>query len=118
MYTTDSTNIAVYNHLMKVAKEIALTNPKGLPDLIRAILRPLQSEHLLAVAERGQDALPNLGGAWFFGSAVRDRLFSTSGSRWLGRPLPQNQYVLKLSRDIVLPWPWSLRGYVSALATR
>ncbi|MEE4963986.1 DUF6710 family protein [Pseudomonas alliivorans] len=117
MYTTDSTNIAVYNHLMKVAKEIALTNPKGLPDLIRAILRPLQSEHLLAVAERGQDALPNLDGAWFFGSAVRDRLFSTSGSRWLGRPLPQNQYVLKLSRDIVLPWPWSLRGYVSALAT-
>lgn len=96
MYTTDSTNIAVYNHLMKVAKEIALTNPKGLPDLIRAILRPLQSEHLLAVAERGQDALPNLDGAWFFGSAVRDRLFSTSGSRWLGRPLPQNQYVLKL----------------------
>lgn len=67
MYTTDSTNIAVYNHLMKVAKEIALTNPKGLPDLIRAILRPLQSEHLLAVAERGQDALPNLDGAWFFG---------------------------------------------------
>lgn len=117
MSTTDNTNIAVFNHLIKVAKAIALTNPQGLPDLIRAILRPLQSEHLLAVAERGQDALPSLDGAWFFGSAVRDRLFSTCGSSWLGLSLAPNEYVLKLSQDIVLPCPWSLRRYVSALAT-
>lgn len=117
MSTIDSTNIAVYNHLIKVAKDIALTNPKGLQDLIRGILRPLQSEYLLAVAERGQDALPSIDGAWFFGAAVRDRLFSTDGTRWLGRPLAQDEYVLKLSQDMVLPWPWSLRGYVSALAT-
>lgn len=112
---TDS--LAKFKHLMNVANRIAEINPTGLHDLIRAILRPLQAEQLLGVAERGQDAVPMIEAGNFFGPAVRDYLFSEDGTKWLGIPQPKEMFVLRLSHDIVLPSPWSLNRYVSALAT-
>lgn len=113
--STDS--LVKFNHLMNVAKKIAEINPNGLHDLIRAILRPLQAEQLLGVAERGQDAVPLIEAAHFFGSAVRDHLFSEDGTKWLGIHQPKEMFVIRLAHDIVLPSPWSLNRYVSALAT-
>ncbi|MCD7037316.1 hypothetical protein LRQ20_03020 [Pseudomonas sp. MAFF 311096] len=116
--TPQSTNsLAKFNHLMNVANKIAEINPNGLYDLIRAILKPLQAEQLLGVAERGQDAVPLIEAGHFFGSAVRDHLFSEDGMKWMGVPQEKEMFVLHLSRDIVLPSPWSLNGYISALAT-
>ena len=45
------------NHLLSVAEKLPV---KALPDLIRAIVRPVQSDFLLAVAEEGTDARPNM----------------------------------------------------------
>ncbi|MFA0998388.1 MULTISPECIES: DUF6710 family protein [Pseudomonas syringae group] len=112
---TDS--IATFDHLLKVAGKIAEINPNGLHDLIRAILRPLQSEQLLGVAEGGQDAVPIIEAGSFFGSAVRDHLFSADGMKWLGIAQPKETFVISLSRDIIFPSPWSLNRYVSAIAT-
>ncbi len=39
---------------------------KALPDLIRAIVRPVQSDFLLAVAEEGTDARPDMTPQEFF----------------------------------------------------
>ncbi|WP_210558278.1 MULTISPECIES: DUF6710 family protein [unclassified Pseudomonas] len=109
--------LACFEHLLKTAKLIAETNPRGLVDLIRAILRPLQSEHLLGVAERGQDAVPTIGSFKFFGEAVRDLMFHPDGMNLRGVRLDSKTFSLKLSRDIVLPWAWDFGRYVDALAT-
>lgn len=106
-----------FTHLLKTANDIATINPNGLIDLVRAILRPLQSDYLLGIAERGQDALPPIVSYTFFGNDVRDRLFSSDGINWRGSKLEAPYYTLQLSRDIVLPCAWSYAGYVNALAT-
>lgn len=106
-----------FTHLLKTAHDIAAINPNGLIDLVRAILRPLQSDYLLGIAERGQDALPAIVSYTFFGSDVRDRLFTLDGVNWRGRKLEAPCYKLQLSRDIVLPCAWSYAGYINALAT-
>ncbi|WP_248916010.1 DUF6710 family protein [Pseudomonas moorei] len=109
--------LACFQHLIKTSKLIAETNPRGLVDLVRAILRPLQSEYLLGVAERGQDALPSIDSDTFFGEAIRTRMFTADGMDFRGTRLEGKHYKVKLSRDIVLPWAWSLRRYVDAVAT-
>ncbi|WP_178098798.1 DUF6710 family protein [Pseudomonas sp. H3(2019)] len=109
--------LACFEHLIKTSKLIAETNPRGLVDLVRAILRPLQSEYLLGVAERGQDALPTIDSNTFFGEATRTRMFTADGMSFRGVRLEGKDYSLKLSRDIVLPWAWSFRRYVDAVAT-
>ncbi|TBU86949.1 hypothetical protein DNK44_21715 [Pseudomonas dryadis] len=109
--------LARFEHLIKTARRIAETNPRGLVDLVRAILRPLQSEYLLGVAERGQDALPNIGAGPFFGEAIRARMFTADGMNFRGVSLDAEAFRLKLSRDTVLPWAWSFERYVDALAT-
>lgn len=108
---------AGFKQLLKTARRIAEINPRGLSDLVRAILRPLQSEYLLGVAERGQDAFENIESMWFFGEAIRDRLFSADGMSWRGESLPSQSFLIKLASHIVLPWPWSMNSYVSAIAT-
>lgn len=109
--------LACFEHLIKTAELIAETNPHGLVDLVRAILRPLQSEYLLGVAERGQDALPTIESDAFFGEAVCERMFTADGMNWRGVSLEVKAFSLRLSRDTILPWAWSFRRYVDALAT-
>ncbi|XEC90399.1 hypothetical protein AB9Q24_26700 (plasmid) [Klebsiella pneumoniae] len=46
-----------FDHLLSVAEKLPVMT---LPDLIRAIVRPVQSDFLLAVAEEGTDARPNM----------------------------------------------------------
>jgi len=106
-----------FDSLIKTARLIADINPRGLPDLVRAILRPLQSEYLLGVAERGQDALPSIDGPTFFSECMRSRMFTADGMHWRGVRLENSVFNLQLSRDPVLPWPWSVNRYTSALAS-
>jgi len=108
---------ARFDSLMKTARLIADTNPRGLVDLVRAILRPLQSEYLLGVAERGQDALPTIDAYAFFGDSVRSRMFTADGMDLRGVHLDNMTFSLQLSRDTVLPWAWNVGRYISALAT-
>ncbi|HIE1097559.1 MULTISPECIES: DUF6710 family protein [Stenotrophomonas] len=108
---------ARFQRLMETAHEIAAINPAGLPDFISAILRPLQAEHLLSIAEFG--GTPDIeADSWtFFGPAVRRRLFADDGSTWRPTTHDPDQHPMALARDLVLPWPWNHGRYVSALAT-
>lgn len=99
-----------FRHILETAKEIAEINPRGLIDLLRAILRPMQSEYLLAVAELGQDAVTDIDADVFFGQAAAGRMVR-------GVELDPNHFRLQLARDIVLPWAWNQQRYVNALAT-
>lgn len=46
-----------FDHLISVAQKLPI---KALPDLIHAIVRPVQSDLLLAIAEEGTDARPDM----------------------------------------------------------
>ena len=52
-----------FDHLLSVAERLPV---KALPDLIRAIVRPIQSDLLLAVAEEGTDSRPDMTPQEFF----------------------------------------------------
>lgn len=106
-----------FQTLMDTAHAVASINPRGLVDLVRAILRPMQSEYLLGVAEAGRDALPSLGQYTFFGDAVRSRLFSVDEHVWRGQALHPAGFRISLARDPVLPCSWHPDRYISALAT-
>jgi hypothetical protein len=109
------TSLSHFSEVMKRAARIAETNPRGLPGLARALLRPLQSEYLVGVAELGQDAYPTIDSHNFFGGALRPYFYEQGHHR--ARKLESEPYKLLLGRDTVLPWPWSECRYESALAT-
>ncbi|RUL78763.1 DUF6710 family protein [Dyella choica] len=101
--------------IMETAKGIAEINPRGLPSLVRALLRPMQAEYLLGVAELGQDPYPNIDSLEFFGSGLRPYFFEHGQYR--APHLQPDAFKIQLSRDILLPWPWSTSRYNAALAT-
>lgn len=108
---------ARFNQLLATATEIANINPNGLIDLIRAILRPLQSERLLHVAEYGFSKANSLNYGHLFGPAVTLRMWQPDGSALrCAKPEPTD-YQLNLATDPVLPWPWHWDRYANALAT-
>ena len=101
-----------FDHVMQIAAEIAKVDSSGLFRLIKALLGPLQAEHLLAVAERGpHDAPPAIDGYSFFfdiGNVIE------VSRCWL-QPTPYME--VRLATDVTLPTAWRRSGYVSALAT-
>lgn len=104
-------NIEHFNMTMEIAHEIANKNPHALLDLIRALLRPLQSEHILAVAERKDHQAPSpIEGYSFFFSNLQ--IFS--GSDHLIRNAPK--FELNLACDPIFPTPWKRNDYVNALS--
>lgn len=108
-----------FDLILDMASDIAAINPLGLPDLIRAVLRPLQSERMLAVAERPLHGAPG---------RVDSEAFFADGqfARYMWQPdrtnlravklLPEN-YQVRLAEDIVLPTPWHRVNFASAVAT-
>ncbi len=102
---------------METAEAIAARNPHGLPNLVVAILRPLQSDFLLAVAEYGTLDRGSINSQSFFGPAVSCRLFTPGGMKFRGIECNPHDYLLSLARDVVLPWPWTHDRFVTAVAT-
>lgn len=100
-----------FDQVMSMAEEIAKCNPEGLLLLVRALLRPLQAEHLLAVAEREQHQAPgDLQHLSFFFNL---NTIAESSEFYL-RDKPAVR--IDLSKDIVLPTPWEKTRYANALA--
>ncbi|ELQ1293903.1 hypothetical protein QTL46_004689 [Escherichia coli] len=95
-----------FNHLLSVAEKLPV---KALPDLIRAIVRPVQSDFLLAVAEEGTDARPNMTPQEFFFKGLTQ---IQSYEKMKEGEMNGADYPLSLASDIVLPWPWSLPRYL------
>lgn len=108
--------LARYRKILSTAQQIASVNPRGLPELVRAVLRPMQSEHLLGVAELGRDAYPQIEAGKFFTAATSRLMFTPDGMRYRGKPIETTAIRLRLARDVVLPCAWNEQRYVGALA--
>ncbi|WP_157769452.1 DUF6710 family protein [Xanthomonas campestris] len=106
-----------FNNLMRTAQAIADINPAGLHELVKAVLRPMQAEHILSIAEFGHGSKTPIQWQTFFGPAVRDRIYESDGMTIRPSELDPGKYPISLARDIVLPWPWKETSYASALAT-
>ncbi len=99
-----------FDHLLSVAEKLPV---KALPDLIRAIVRPVQSDFLLAVAEEGTDARPDMTPyEFFFGDLIKLQ----SSERMKENERNSSDYPLSLAIDMVLPWPWSLPRYIDNIS--
>lgn len=102
----------VFKHLLEMAGEIVRKQPSGLSSLVTAMLRPLQAEQVLSVAERPQHAaracvdLDQLFSPEYF--------FSYFDENDCVR-LPVEGYRLDLSRDIVFTTPWRRDRFANAL---
>lgn len=105
--------LSVFMELTALARDIDARDPRGLPSLIAAILRPLQSEQILSVAERDpHSARKPIDTCQFFSG---QDFFSFFDEGDCLRPPPE-AYRLQLCRHIVLSTPWKRPGFVSALA--
>lgn len=100
-----------FDEIMRMAEAIAGQNPAGLRQLVRALLLPLQAEHLLAVAQLEQHKAPSHFDSYTFFFPLSKVAQSTDF--WV-QPTPR--VVLNLASDIVLPTPWERERYASALA--
>jgi hypothetical protein len=102
-----------FRHLVAQAHEIHKTNPAGLRALVTAILRPMQSEQILSVAERVQHGAAGEIAIWKLFS--NDSFFSMFEECDCLRGDAKN-YRVKFSRDIVLTTPWRRDRFTDALA--
>jgi hypothetical protein len=109
-----SANRETFRYLLDIANELASREPSALASLVTAILRPLQAEHMLSVAERAQHAARDPIDLYRLFSP--DDFFSVFEERDCLR-LDVEGYQLDLTRDIVMPTPWRRAGFVSALTT-
>jgi hypothetical protein len=116
--------LSVFNNLMATANEIARLNPLGLPDLVKAILRPLQSEHMYLVAERDDHkAPPAIDPLHFFMPHQPWRLSWIYGNDTFaeGDPVNPENFRVRLSSDLVLPTCWNrarFEGVLAAIGSR
>lgn len=95
-----------FDQLLSVAARLPVN---ALPDLIRAIVRPVQSDLLLAVAEEGTDARPDMTPQeFFFDGLIQVQFYE----RMKEAELDGADYPLLLASDMVLPWPWCLQRYI------
>lgn len=99
-----------FDNLMSVAERLPLN---AVPDLLRAIVRPVQSDLLLAVAEEGTDARPDMTPQEFFFSEL---IHIISFEKMKECELDGASYPLSLAIDMVLPWPWSLSRYIDNIS--
>ena len=98
---------------MELAQAIAETGPKGLADLIKLLLRPLQAELLVSAAENPiHGARSAIERPSFFAEGHAPSLFSES----MYVQLPKENYRILLASYVVLPCPWERSRLTTTLA--
>lgn len=101
---------ARFEHVLSLAKSLPSA---ARYNLLHALVRPIQSDYLLAVAAEGQDARPTLDGRQFFFQSLFDYI---SFEQLFHQKLMPEEHPLSLAADIVLPWPWSMNCYKRSLS--
>ncbi|HCL5581030.1 TPA: hypothetical protein N2N40_002458 [Citrobacter freundii] len=99
-----------FEKVMSLAKSV---DNAGRETLIRALIRPIQADYLLAVATEGQDAREPIDQRFFFFPDFIHYFNSGETQKMSGLPI---DYPVSLAKDIVLPWPWSENRYRNALS--
>jgi hypothetical protein len=104
--------IQKFLNILEIANKIAAVDPQGLRQLVCALLRPLQAEHMIGVAENAPHKAPK---DLFYLDFFFPLNKVAQSSEFYLRDKPQ--FEIELARDIVLPTPWKKDRYVNALAT-
>lgn len=105
---------AEFLNLVELAKEVANENPRGLLDVMRLYIRPLQTDLLLSCAQRPKHrARAEIAPHELFMPGVRLELTD----HWRYPQLDADGFSVDLAKDPVLPCPWHRDRYVNALAT-
>lgn len=105
---------AEFTNLLDLAREIAAENPRGLLDVVRLYMRPLQTDHLLSCAQRSlHGARSEIAPHTLFMRGARMELTD----HWRYPQVDAGRFLVNLSIDPVLPCPWHRDRYVSTLST-
>lgn len=112
-FTTQQFQKTEFDHILEFALELEKSNPESLIRLVRALLRPLQSDLLISSVEREAhkacDAIENY------------KFFIPHGPTKLlmGLESPQlnpDNFSIQLSCDPILPCPWHRDRYTGTLS--
>ncbi|WP_373889469.1 DUF6710 family protein [Massilia sp. NP310] len=111
--TADCAEVEIFKNLLEMADQIAAHNPGGVLQLVSAILRPLQAEQMLSVAERPRHAA--------LSPVDFEQLFSPDYFFSYFNPedclqVPVEGHQVDLGRDVVLPTPWAKERFAASLA--
>lgn len=102
-----------FDHIMGFAQALAKSNPAALIDLVRILLRPLQSELLLTAIENEMHGARH---------EIEDyKFFMPNGPSQIQMVfdcprLDSDKFLVQLNRDPVLPCPWKRTDYVKTLS--
>ena len=102
-----------FDHIMGFAQALAQSNPTALIDLVRILLRPLQSELLLTAIQNEMHGARH---------AITDsKFFMPNGPSNIQTTvdcprMDSDKFLIHLNRDPVLPCPWHRDRYVGTLA--
>lgn len=99
-----------FENIMSMANAIAAHSPQGLHELITALLRPLQAEHMVSVAELKQHEATSVISYMDFFFPLREVANITD---FYLRSKPQIS--VNLAHDVVLATPWQRGRYADAL---
>ncbi|MCL2307222.1 MAG: hypothetical protein FWC38_03125 [Proteobacteria bacterium] len=106
------TNEEVFQNTLEIANDIAKVNKSALKSLVRALLRPIQSERFISVVENPEHkALPQIVTGNFFFDGFSETI---KVSHYLLKPTPERKILL--NRDIILPTPWQKSRFCDALS--
>lgn len=103
-----------FNQILNFALDLEKENTRGLVDLMRILLRPLQSELLISSIEAEEHKSNNelLSHNFFMPNCQ----FLDLQSTWEKPKLKNEDFLIHLNRDPILPWPWYRSRYVSAIS--
>jgi hypothetical protein len=107
-----------FEAIMEMAHRIADRHPPALLDLTRLLGRAIQSERIAqrVLQRRQHPPLPDLS----FDRVFFDRSFPLTADGqgfWALTEIQEEERVIELARDVVLPWPWQRGRLVSALCS-
>lgn len=112
-HTEKRPTASTFHHILDFANQLANTNPAALFDLVRLLLRPLQSELLISAVEN------ELHGARHEIETFKFFMPYGPAQIQLALDCPKlnpDDFLIQLNRDPVLPCPWHRDRYAGTLS--
>ncbi len=103
----------IFNNIMNFAFELETHNPNALIDLVRILLRPMQTNLLISAIEcnehESKKAIDSY--SFFMPNSSLEMRFESAGYE-----LNNSDFLVDLIKDPILPCPWSRDRYISSLS--
>lgn len=108
-----SANKKKFERILLVAQKLHDKNPRALPDFVNILLKPLQAELNLELAENKVVSSRGFNETLLFGDFIKGYVGDVNHS--FAEVFPPEDYCVRLGYHIILPLPWHLHGYVDNL---